>query len=42
MASYWHSFTEENQKRYAELDDKFKSSPLLKEYLEKTKLNKEK
>jgi len=42
MASYWHSFTEQNQKRYAELDDKFKSSPLLKEYLEKTKLNKEK
>uniref|UniRef100_A0A2N9J4T1 Uncharacterized protein n=1 Tax=Fagus sylvatica TaxID=28930 RepID=A0A2N9J4T1_FAGSY len=35
-------FNEENQKRYAEADAKFKSSPLLKEYLEKTKLNKEK
>lgn len=39
---FLNRFNEENQKRYAELDDKFKSSPLLKEYLEKTKLNKEK
>nr|POE50816.1 hypothetical protein CFP56_16329 [Quercus suber] len=42
MASHWHSFTEENQKRCAELDDKYKPSPLLKEYLEKSKLKKEK
>ncbi|KAL4639619.1 hypothetical protein ACB092_03G231400 [Castanea dentata] len=39
---FLNRFNEENQKRYAELDDKFKKSPLLKEYLEKTKLNKEK
>ncbi|XP_024988777.1 uncharacterized protein LOC112523417 [Cynara cardunculus var. scolymus] len=35
-------FNEENQKRYAENDARFKESPLLKELLEKSKLNKEK
>eukprot|EP00262_Sarcandra_glabra_P011924 TRINITY_DN2956_c0_g1_i1.p1 TRINITY_DN2956_c0_g1~~TRINITY_DN2956_c0_g1_i1.p1 ORF type:complete len:176 (+),score=31.93 TRINITY_DN2956_c0_g1_i1:110-637(+) len=33
---------EENQKKYAELDSRFKSSPVIKELLEKSKLNKEK
>jgi hypothetical protein len=37
-----HSFAEENQKKYAEADEKFKSSPILKELLERSKLNKEK
>lgn len=34
-------WNENNQKRYAELDSKFKSSTVLKELLEKSKLNKE-
>ena len=42
MTSYCSSFPEENQKKYAENDSRFKSSPLLKEYLEKSKSNKEK
>jgi hypothetical protein len=42
MASFCPSFPEENQKKYAEADARFKSSPLLKEYLEKSKSNKEK
>ncbi|KAL5987268.1 hypothetical protein ACLOJK_038430 [Asimina triloba] len=33
---------EENQKKYAELDSKFKSSPMIKELLERSKQNKEK
>ncbi|XP_031401319.1 uncharacterized protein LOC116211198 [Punica granatum] len=35
-------FNEENQKKYAEFDARFKESPLLKKFLEKSKLNKEK
>ncbi|KAJ0095909.1 hypothetical protein Patl1_16736 [Pistacia atlantica] len=35
-------FAEENQKKYAENDARFKESPLLKKLLEKSKLNKEK
>ncbi|KAI3763672.1 hypothetical protein L2E82_13666 [Cichorium intybus] len=35
-------FNEENQKRYAENDARFKETPLLKELLERSKLNKEK
>lgn len=35
-------FSEENQKKYAETDAKFKESPLLKKLLEQTELNKEK
>ncbi|KAJ0037451.1 hypothetical protein Pint_23541 [Pistacia integerrima] len=35
-------FSEENQKKYAENDARFKESPLLKKLLEKSKLNKEK
>ncbi|PON40195.1 hypothetical protein TorRG33x02_341070 [Trema orientale] len=35
-------FNEENQKKYAEADARFKSSPLLNKLLEKSKLNKEK
>ena len=35
-------FSEENQKKYAEADAKFKESPLLKKLLEQTRLNKEK
>uniref|UniRef100_A0A2P2J702 Uncharacterized protein LOC105116656 isoform X1 n=1 Tax=Rhizophora mucronata TaxID=61149 RepID=A0A2P2J702_RHIMU len=35
-------FNEENQKKYAEADARFKSSPILKELLERSKLNKEK
>lgn len=35
-------FPEENQKKYAEADAKFKESPLLKKLLEQSKLNKEK
>ncbi|CAK9142390.1 unnamed protein product [Ilex paraguariensis] len=35
-------FNEENQKKYAELDSRFKESPLLKRLLEQSKLNKEK
>ncbi|CAI9785271.1 unnamed protein product [Fraxinus pennsylvanica] len=35
-------FNEENQKKYAEYDARFKESPLLKKLLEQSKLNKEK
>lgn len=35
-------FAEENQKKYAEFDARFKKSPLLKKLLEKSKENKEK
>ncbi|KMZ60978.1 hypothetical protein ZOSMA_55G00290 [Zostera marina] len=35
-------WNDNNQKRYSELDSKFKSSDVLKELLEKTKVNKEK
>ncbi|PIN02462.1 hypothetical protein CDL12_25025 [Handroanthus impetiginosus] len=35
-------FNEENQKRYAENDARFKESPLLKKLLERSRLNKEK
>nr|GEV54496.1 hypothetical protein [Tanacetum cinerariifolium] len=35
-------FNEENQKRYAENDARFKESPILKELLERSKLNKDK
>ncbi|TXG56588.1 hypothetical protein EZV62_017901 [Acer yangbiense] len=35
-------FNEDNQKKYAEFDARFKESPLLKKLLEKSKLNKEK
>lgn len=35
-------FNEDNQKRYADLDARFKESPLLKKLLEKSKENKEK
>ncbi|XP_010936373.2 uncharacterized protein [Elaeis guineensis] len=34
-------WSEENQKKYAEFDERFKSSTVLKELLEKSKLNKE-
>lgn len=34
-------WNEENQKKYAEFDKRFKSSTVLKELLEKSKLNKE-
>lgn len=39
---FLNRFNEENQKKYAEADEKFKSSPILKELLERSKLNKEK
>ncbi|CAI9096506.1 OLC1v1032671C5 [Oldenlandia corymbosa var. corymbosa] len=35
-------WNEENQKRYAENDERFKQSPILKKLLEQSKLNKEK
>jgi len=35
-------FADENQKKYAENDERIKSSPLLKKLLEQSKLNKEK
>lgn len=35
-------FSDENQKKYAEADARFKESPLLKKLLEQSKLNKEK
>lgn len=37
---YFLLFEEENQKKYAEFDERFKSSTVLKELLEKSKLNK--
>ncbi|KAF7828000.1 uncharacterized protein G2W53_019164 [Senna tora] len=39
---FLNRFNEENQKKYAENDERFKSSPLLKKLLEQSKLNKEK
>ncbi|KAL1806287.1 hypothetical protein ACET3Z_029355 [Daucus carota] len=39
---FLNKFNEENQKRYAENDARFKDSPVLKELLEKSKINKEK
>ncbi|XP_042517104.1 uncharacterized protein LOC122091302 [Macadamia integrifolia] len=39
---FLNRFNEENQKKYAEFDARFKSSPLLEKLLEKSKLNKEK
>ncbi|KAK1380062.1 hypothetical protein POM88_026806 [Heracleum sosnowskyi] len=39
---FLNKFNEENQKRYAENDARFKDSPVLKELLEKSMLNKEK
>ncbi|KAL8161467.1 hypothetical protein V2J09_012956 [Rumex salicifolius] len=35
-------FNEENQKKYTENDERFKSSPIIKELLERSKQNKEK
>ncbi|KAL0336477.1 UNVERIFIED_CONTAM: hypothetical protein Sradi_4859600 [Sesamum radiatum] len=42
QVDFLNRFNEENQKRYAENDARFKESPLLKKLLEKSKLNKEK
>ncbi|KAG6599029.1 hypothetical protein SDJN03_08807, partial [Cucurbita argyrosperma subsp. sororia] len=39
---FLNRFNEENQKKYAEADARFKSSPVLKELLERSKMNKEK
>ncbi|GMI83429.1 hypothetical protein like AT2G03420 [Hibiscus trionum] len=39
---FLNRFNEENQKKYAENDARFKSSPLLKQLLERSKQNKEK
>ncbi|KAL2519307.1 hypothetical protein Adt_15554 [Abeliophyllum distichum] len=39
---FLNRFNEENQKKYAEADARFKVSPLLKKLLEQSKLNKEK
>lgn len=39
---FLNRFNEENQKKYAENDARFKSSPLIQGLLEKSKLNKEK
>ncbi|XP_061369699.1 uncharacterized protein LOC133312504 [Gastrolobium bilobum] len=39
---FLNRFNEENQKKYAENDARFQSSPLLKKLLEQSKLNKEK
>ncbi|KAK9090876.1 hypothetical protein Sjap_024053 [Stephania japonica] len=41
QVDFLNKFNEENQKKYAELDERFKQSPLLKELLEKSKMNKE-
>ncbi|XP_021299794.1 uncharacterized protein LOC110428313 [Herrania umbratica] len=38
---FLHRFNEENQKKYAEADERFKSSPLLKQLLERSKQNQE-
>ncbi|XP_073103664.1 uncharacterized protein [Elaeis guineensis] len=40
-AGFLSGLSEENQKKYAEFDERFKSSTVLKELLEKSKLNKE-
>lgn len=42
VCCYWLCFAEENQKKYAENDARFRESPLLKKLLERSKLNKEK
>ncbi|KAL2906673.1 putative E3 ubiquitin-protein ligase rbrA [Bienertia sinuspersici] len=39
---FLQKFNEENQKKYAENDERFKSSPIVKELLERSKKNKEK
>ncbi|EEF50788.1 uncharacterized protein LOC8289146 [Ricinus communis] len=39
---FLNKFNEENQKKYAENDARFQSSPILKELLERSKQNKEK
>ncbi|XP_065864192.1 uncharacterized protein [Euphorbia lathyris] len=39
---FLNKFNEENQKKYAENDERFKSTPILKELLERSKQNKEK
>ncbi|XVE91576.1 hypothetical protein REPUB_Repub01dG0021500 [Reevesia pubescens] len=39
---FLNRFNEENQKKYAEADERFKSSPLLKQLLERSKQNNEK
>lgn len=39
---FLNRFNEENQKKYAENDARFKDSPVLKQLLERSKLNKEK
>ncbi|XP_055809964.1 uncharacterized protein LOC129880110 [Solanum dulcamara] len=39
---FLNRWNDDNQKKYAELDAKFKESPLLKQLLEKSKQNKEK
>ncbi|XP_022734842.1 uncharacterized protein LOC111288285 [Durio zibethinus] len=39
---FLNRFNEENQKKYAEADARFKSTPLLKQLLERSKQNKEK
>ncbi|KAL3367693.1 hypothetical protein AABB24_008843 [Solanum stoloniferum] len=39
---FLNRWNDDNQKKYAELDEKFKESPLLKQLLEKSKQNKEK
>lgn len=38
----WIHITEENQKKYAENDARFRSSPLVKKLLEQSERNKEK
>jgi hypothetical protein len=42
ISFYFYCFTEENQKKYAENDARFKETPLVKKLLEQSKLNKEK
>ncbi|CAH9123967.1 unnamed protein product [Cuscuta epithymum] len=39
---FLNRWNEGNQKKYADLDAKFQESPLLKQFIEKSKLNKEK
>ncbi|PIA39493.1 hypothetical protein AQUCO_02600145v1 [Aquilegia coerulea] len=39
---FLNKFNEENQKKYAEFDERIKKSPLIKKYLEQSELNKEK
>ncbi|KAF8021419.1 hypothetical protein BT93_G1757 [Corymbia citriodora subsp. variegata] len=42
QVEFLERFNEDNQKKYAEFDERFKQSPLLKKLLEQSKLNKEK